>query len=392
MTSTIATGLANPFPGLRPFGSGDRHLFFGREAVADELLERLRSHRFVAVLGAAGIGKSSLVRARMLPALHATGGAWRTAVMHPADAPLANLAYALMHPRVLGSEYGNRELKAWIAREVLERGPHGLVELVEQTRLAAGDKMLVVVDQFEELFRYAHSGSDAALRDDAAAFVRLLLKAVSQTEHSISVVLVIGADFLEKCVRFRDLPEAINRSHVLAPGLTRDALQRAIEEPARAGGATYAPALVKRLLDGLRDDGGELPALQHALMRTWHFWHAEQRAADPVDVRHLEAAGGLANALWRHLDEIYAALPDDRSKEIATKLFKAVTATAPGDVTVRRPVRFADVWATIGCTSDELRRVVEPFSAPGRSFLRPSPHALDESSVLDLSYERLVRA
>ena len=205
---------ANPFPGLRAFSAAESHLFFGRETATDELLRKLRTNRFIAVVGTSGSGKSSLVLAGMLPDLHggfmaSAGSSWRVAVLRPGDAPIHALAAALAAPSVFGANDESDDMRPAITETVLRRGALGLVEATRQARLPARENLLVLVDQFEELFRFKQSGGGQGAANEAAAFVKLLLEAVRQDELPIYVVLTMRSEYLGDCTQFRDLPEAI---------------------------------------------------------------------------------------------------------------------------------------------------------------------------------------
>src|SRR5229473_2800963 len=172
----------NPFPGLRPFQYGEQHLFFGREGQSAEILKRLREHRFLAVVGSSGSGKSSLIRAGLLPYLHggflgSAGSHWRVAIFRPGNDPIANLAATLNHPSVLGkpAENADEAAKNTMLLEVsLRRSGLGLIEAVRLARLPELEQLVVVVDQFEELFRFTNAAGKPRQEDDAAAFVKLL--------------------------------------------------------------------------------------------------------------------------------------------------------------------------------------------------------------------------
>ena len=138
--------------------------------------------------------------------------------------------------------------------------------------MAPYESLLVVVDQFEELFRFKQQAQSLEAEDEAAAFVKLLLAAVGQRDVPIFGVLTMRSDFLGDCTQFRDLPEALNNSQYLIPRLTRDQLRRAIEGPVAVGGGAIAPQLTNRLLNDVGDNPDQLPILQHALMRTWDHW------------------------------------------------------------------------------------------------------------------------
>ncbi|MBT9316331.1 WD40 repeat domain-containing protein [Leptothoe spongobia] len=390
--------ITNPFPGLRPFDLDEEHLFFGREGQADELLERLHQTGFLAVVGSSGSGKSSLVRAGLLPSLYSgflneASSHWRVALMRPGNAPIRNLAEALNQPDVFGQapEDADRDLYTELTETTLRRGDLGLVEVVKQARMAVRESLLLVIDQFEELFRFKRMADTVAADDEAAAFVKLFLTAVQQEEVPIYVVLTMRSDFLGDCAQFRGLPEAINDSQYLIPRMTRDQRRSAVEGPVAVGEATIMPRLVNRVLNDMGDDPDQLPILQHAMMRTWRRWSQDHGPNEPLDLRHYEAVGGMTGALSQHADEIYQSL-DDRSQTVAEKLFKCLTEKGPDNREIRRPTSLAEVCAVAGATPEEVIRVVDTFRATGRSFLIPPEGVeLGEASVLDISHESFMR-
>ncbi|KAB8317003.1 hypothetical protein SD81_024120, partial [Tolypothrix campylonemoides VB511288] len=383
----------NPFPGLRPFEAHENDVFFGREGQTDELLRRLRRHRFLAVVGTSGSGKSSLVRAGLLPALFSgfmtkAGSSWRVAVMRPGNDPIANLAQALNHPDVFGLDTEDAPIQTIITETVLRRGALGLVEVVQQARRPSYENLLIVVDQFEELFRFKQNSPRKDSGDEAAAFVKLLLEATQQQELPIYVVLTMRSDFLGDCAQFRDLPEAINDSQYLIPRLTRDQLQAAITGPVDVGEAQITPRLVNRLLNDVGDNPDQLPILQHALMRTWNY----HKIGELIDLHHYHAIGGMDKALSQHADEIYHQLPDERCQKIAEKLFKCLTEKGADGRGIRRSTKVSEVCAVAEATEAAVIDIVEKFRAPGRSFLMPPVGVkLDGDCVLDISHESLMR-
>lgn len=392
-----AAGRFNPFPGLRPFEADETHLFFGREEQIDDLLGRLRKKHFVAVVGTSGSGKSSLVRAGMLPALHGgymvgAGAHWRIATMRPGTTPLRELAEALERGGILGDE-GDADLRIDLAQAVLNRGALGLVEILRQARLRSDENVLILVDQFEELFTYRQARPESDFSDESAAFVKLLLAAAAEPDLRAYVVITMRSDFLGDSAEFRDLPETINDSLFLVPRMRRQQLQSAIVGPIAVAGAKIAPRLTARLLNDLGDDPDQLPVLQHALMRTYDIWEADHAVDEPIDIRHYEATGGLAEALSRHADDVYDSLPDDDSRRIAERLFKALTDRSNDNRGIRRPTTFADALAITEARDGEaLRAVMEPFRAPECSFLTPAAgKPLEGRTVLDISHESLMR-
>jgi hypothetical protein len=389
--------LTNPFPGLRPFESNEDHLFFGRDGQSDELLRRLRRSRFLAVLGTSGSGKSSLVRAGLLPSLYGglmmqAGSGWRVALFRPSQDPIANLARALNAPNVFGSGVEHVDVQRTITEATLRRSALGLVETTRQARMPSNENLLVVVDQFEEIFRFRRTSRKEGPEDEAAAFIKLLLEAKRQTEVPIYIVMTMRSDFLGDCSQFRDLPEAINDGQYLIPRMTRDQRREAISGPVAVGGAEISGRLVNRLLNDVGDDPDHLPILQHALMRTWDFWIKHRSDGEPIDLRHYDAVGTMSDALSRHADEAYNELPDERSRAVAEKLFKGLTEKGPDNREIRRPSRVKEICAITEASTAEVIAVIEPFRLPGRSFLMPPANVtLGAESLIDISHESLIR-
>jgi WD40 repeat protein len=389
---------ANPFPGLRPFEFHESNLYFGRDGQSERMLGKLAARRFVAVVGTSGSGKSSLVRAGLLPALFggfmtSAGSNWRVALMRPGNDPIGNLARALNAQSVFGSDIEeNAELQTVITEATLRRGRLGLVEAVRHTRMPANENLLVVVDQFEELFRFARVAEGDRYQNEAAAFVKLLLGAINQREIPIYVVLTLRSDYLGDCALFWDLPEAINESQFLIPRLTREQRREAITGPVAVCGGEISTRLVNRLLNDVGDDQDQLPILQHALMRAWDVWREDHAEGEPIDLRHYEAIGTMADALSRHADEAYTDLPDERSRLIAEKMFKGLTEKGADNREIRRPIELREICALAEATEAEVVAVIEPFRREGRSFLMPPVGTrLEGTSMIDISHESLIR-
>lgn len=387
----------NPFPGLRPFGADEAGLFFGRERQSDELLRRLARQRLLAVVGTSGSGKSSLVHAGLVPALESgqlaqAGTRWRIVSLRPQSDPIGSLAAAWLGAGALADMALAPQAALGIVDTTLRRSSRGLTEALRLLRLAADENVLVFVDQFEEIFRYADLASARGSGDDAAAFVQLLLQAAQQPGSPLYVVLTMRSDFLGDCARFRGLPEAISDGQYLIPRLSRDELRLAITGPVNVRRGVIAEALVQRLLNEVGDDPDQLPLLQHLLMRTWD---QAARAGGPVvalDLDALQATGGLAEALSRHADEAWQQDLDEAGRALAARLFRCVTERIEGGREVRRPTALATVQAITGAEPEALRRVIEVFRAPGRCFLMPPAGTpLAPHTEIDIAHESLMR-
>ena len=389
--------LFNPFPGLRPFEAEDDHVFFGREKEIDDLLRRLRLCRFLAIVGTSGSGKSSLVRAGLVPSLFSgfmvsAGSSWRVATMRPGENPIHQLAVALDTTQVLGTEGELASTNRVLMEATLRRGTRGLIEAVRQARIPGEDNLLVVVDQFEELFRFQTSRQVKNSEDEAVAFVKLLLEAAQQYQFPIYVALTMRSDFIGDCMEFPGLPEAINAGLYLVPRMTRNEVQSAITGPVAVGGGTIAQRLVLRLLNDFGDESDQLPVLQHALMRTWDYWDLHRRSDDPIDIEDYQAIGTLRNALSIHAEESYEEVGKENGQKIVERMFKALTDTFSDPRGVRRPTSVQDLAAICEVSEEEIIQTIEIFRGPKCSFLMPPcPVALDSPSIIDLSHESLMR-
>ena len=387
---------ANPFPGLRSFESDETHLFFGRDGQSDELLRILARNHFVAVVGVSGSGKSSLVRAGLLPAIErgfmaGAGSNWRILTIRPGATPMENLATALSESTALEAAELDISQRKTLVEAALSRDSFGFIEAARLTRASSRENLLVLVDQFEEIFRLGSGRLKTVDAQDPAAFVRLLLEAIHQTEVPIYVAITMRSDFLGDCARFRDLPETLNRAQYLIPRMNRDQRRQAIEGPIAVGDATITPRLVQRLLNDLGDEPDQLPILQHALMRTWDAWRREGKFDNPIDISHYESIGGMADALSRHADEAYAEL-DEHEQKIAKRLFQCISEKGPDNREIRRPTRLHDICAIAEAQQDAVIKVIDCFRSHGRTFLVPPAHeGLGPNSVIDVSHESLIR-
>ncbi|MFI9202913.1 helix-turn-helix domain-containing protein [Streptomyces sp. NPDC053048] len=292
-----------PYRGLARFETGDRGLFFGRDRLTADLLELLSRRRVAAMFGPSGSGKSSLLRAGLIPALQNTQ---RFGGLRPA-------AIRILTP-------GERPART-----------HAALLTPSDTDSGPADT-LVIVDQFEEVFTLCH---DLAER---ARFLDLLL-AGRRPESRLRVLIAVRADFYGRCAEHRDLAEALRDANLLVGPMTPSELRDTIIGPAAAEGLTVERALTSRLVEEVADAPGGLPLLSHVLLETWR-----RRRGKLLTVAGYEAAGGLEGAVAKTAEDVYARFTQEQAVAARHMLLRLV---APGEGTpdTRRPARREELEA-----------------------------------------------
>jgi hypothetical protein len=398
-----------PYPGLPPFEEDDSEVFFGREAQTDALLARLRNKlSFVAVVGPSGGGKSSLVRAGLIPALRDgmlgdAGFEWRIVVMRPGAAPANALAEAVVRIAPdLPDDCTTRARREFARTEIMSNASDGLTNAVAHLLLEEQDEseeplkrssanVLLVVDQFEELFRLGRRrGDEATWWERSNYFVQQLLCAAEQTNVRIHIVITMRTEFVGHCATFFGLPDALNSGQYLVPRLTQQQLRDAIERPLQQRGQTMSPALVQRILADSTRVRDELPVLQHAIMRTWRAWKRDANAGE-IAIEHYESAGPLDDAIGKHAEEIYGDF-GDAERRVTEVLFRRVSRKSENVVT-RSPVSLRVVAELAGVAEDspEVCAVVDAFSARGCRMLHTAPKVDRTDVEIDVTHEAVLR-
>ena len=388
----------NPFPGLRSFEENEEYLFFGREKQIDDLLDQLEQTHFLAVVGTSGSGKSSLVKSGLLPSLHTgfirgIGKGWRIGVFRPGDNPIGNLASCLCSGEfIVEEDEGEKFNLQPIVESVLRRSDQGILNVVDQFLNKLPENILLVADQFEELFRFSkyektsHKGTR-----DAVLFINLLLAAIEDRKRRIYVVFTMRSDYIGNCTEFRGLPEVLNTGQYLIPRMTRNEIQLAITGPIAVSGAKISLQLVSILLNEVGDDLDQLPILQHALMRTYDYWSEHTNREVPITTEHYQSIGKMELALSYHADEAYNELTE-KQKIICAGLFKALTETGTISGGVRKPTKLAELSELLAVDKNVLIPIINVFSKGGRSFLMPPFEVeINDDSVIDISHESLMR-
>jgi WD40 repeat protein/transcriptional regulator with XRE-family HTH domain len=351
---------ASPYQGLARFEPGDSERFFGRDGPVAELLDLVRGGRIAAVVGASGSGKSSLLRAGLIPVLR--------------NSPSPNGTSAPAETQAAPAEPPADRTRTPAARPAAIRiftpGAHparthsGLFVPAESD----GDTV-VVVDQFEETFTLCTDPGERT------AFIDLLL-AAREPGSRLRVVIAVRADFFGRCAEHRGLLDALRGATLLLGPMGPAELREAIVKPAAAAGLIVERALTSRLVDEVADEPGGLPLLSHVLLETWR-----RRRGRALTEAAYDAAGGLHGAIARTAEDAYAQLPL-RHAEFARRVLLRLITPGEGAQDTRRPVGRAELDSL--APSEGRDHVLERLA-------RARLVILDEESV-DLAHEALITA
>ncbi len=328
-----------PYKGLEYFDEADAGLFVGREALSAKLADRVLSIalkpevseiKFLAIVGASGSGKSSLVRAGMVPALRWNKNAanWQIYVFTPSAHPLESLAVTL-------SQENGSVTPITSMMDDMRRDPRSLGLYVRRWLNASGAPyLLLVIDQFEELFALCHS------EEERSAFIDNLLAASSEQGGQLIIVITLRADFYAHCAGYLKLREALATHQEYIGAMNDEEMRRAIEEPARRGRWELEPGLVDLILHDVGHEPGALPLLSHALLETW-----QRRHGHTLSLSGYTSAGGVRGAIAETAETVFTDQFNHAQQAIARRIFLRLTElgdeTATGDT--RRRASFTEL-------------------------------------------------
>ncbi|MET9762190.1 helix-turn-helix domain-containing protein [Streptomyces sp. NPDC006372] len=326
----------SPYRGLARFEVGDAELFFGRDEMTDALVRAVAEHRVFAVFGPSGSGKSSLLRAGLIPRLRSLDGPHRPAavrILTPGEHPLRT------HATVCDPAPGKGV--TWL-----------------------------VVDQFEEVFTLCHDTGERA------GFLARLL-AAAEPASRLRVVLGVRADFYGRCAEHRELADALREANLLVGPMSPAELREAVVRPAQSAGLIVERELTARLVEEVDGEPGGLPLLSHALHETWR-----RRRGRALTMEAYEAAGGVHGAIAQTAEEIYTRLASNHA-ELARLILLRLIAPGEGSQDTRRPVNRSEL--DIGTASqDDIALVLDRLA-------RARLLTLDDDTV-DLAHEALIPA
>jgi WD40 repeat protein len=379
MSSETDNKNLNPFPGFRPFKPGESHLFFGRKVESEQILAKLLLHRCVTVIGEAGTGKTSLVSCGLIPLLERSGDhhTWKIISFTPGSDPFGNLADAI-EEQVPGEK---------AAGKPFAENPDGIAGMISDLRTNADEKILIVIDQFEELFRYGSLSARSSA--NAVRFVDSLVRTVTQVYPEIHIVISIRSEFIGDCTRFQGLTQVINDSSFLISRMHSAQYREIIEEPLKYYGASIDPELMNILVESMGERTDQLPVLQHLMKRIWECWQQQDDQAKSIGIEEYETAGTFSGALAMHADEVYRNL-DDKNKVICEKMFRMISGKRPDDSGFRKPAAAIDISLVSCCSAEDLFGVIERFSASSLPVLLPPSAELSPGTIIDIRYECLI--
>lgn len=304
----VSERLRNPYKGLRAFETADAQDFFGRHALIARLLERMmepgRMSRFLAIVGPSGSGKSSLIKAGLIPALRAgeiaSSERWFMVDFVPGSRPLEELEIALT--RIAADQSEN-------LMGHLQRDGNGLLRAARLILPKDGSELLLVIDQFEEVFQLVE------LEQDRSHFLSLICAAATDPTSRIRIVIALRADAYHLPLQYPDFGELIRRRLETVLPLSAEQLEQAIYEPAQQVGASFEPGLIRQIIDDIRYQPGALPSLQFALAELF-----EKRTGNVLTHAAYEDIGGAVGALATRAESLYREQPPD-GKAAMRKLF-----------------------------------------------------------------------
>jgi uncharacterized protein YjbI with pentapeptide repeats/energy-coupling factor transporter ATP-binding protein EcfA2 len=356
-----------PYRGLQYFDctEADAKYFYGRQAVTDSLIEKVRQSNFLAVLGASGSGKSSVVRAGLLYQLQqgrklSGSDTWQLRIFRPGEHPLQSLAQAFLDA---GLSDIQRASQLGQAEELINKSSQGLGQLIDA---ANSERVVLVVDQFEEVFTLCQN------TQERQHFFDSLLTALQRCGRKFCLVLTMRADFFGKCAEYAELAAKIQENLLTVTPMNQQELEQAIIAPAKQVNLTVEPELVKQIIDDVGDSPGILPLLQYTLTEIW-----QQRTGEgKLTLATYSSLGGVKGTLQKRATEVYEGLSGEE-QEAAKRIFLELTQLGEGTEDTRRRVLLRDL------TGENREQVIQK--------LADARLIVTQEEFVDVAHEALIR-
>lgn len=370
-----APEIPNPFKGLRPFFEADAPDFFGREALVTHLLQEMRQEadvrRFLCVIGPSGSGKSSLIRAGLIPAIRRGmlpgSEQWYITQMTPDVHPFKALESALL-------QIALQPLNDLAQR--LRDPAQGLLETIRHIVPSSGAQVLLFIDQFEEVFSLV---ADEAER---AAFLQQLSRAVADPHSPLRILITLRADFYDRPLLYADFGALVKTNTEVVLPLTPAELEQAIVGPVERAGLRLERGLVPAIVAEVSEQPGALPLLQYALTELF-----ERRVENTLTLAAYEEIGGIAGSLARRAQLLYEGL-DAYSQVLARRLFLQIITSQEGSEDLRRRAARHTLLETAG----DRQRMTEVIEMFGRYRLLAFDHEPEtRAPTVEIAHEALIR-
>ncbi|MBN8620592.1 MAG: protein kinase [Anaerolineae bacterium] len=366
----------NPYKGLRPFEEADAGDFFGREVLVEELLKRMTEdmpyRNFLAVVGASGSGKSSLIRAGVIPHLRSGvvpgSNRWFICEMIPGASPISALTQALLSvapgapPRL---------------QEQLESDPRALLWAIDNMMAKVEGDLLLFIDQFEEVFTMTREESERA------HFLDLLRHAVSAEGSRFRVIVTLRADFYDRPLHYEGFGEIMQQRTQVVLSLNVNEIERAITSPAYGVGAQVNTDLVAAIIADVKEEPGVLPLLQYALTEVYERSDGMMLTLDA----YLES-GGVEGALARRAEDVYERL-NESEQETAHQLFLRLVTLGDQAVDTRRRAKQSELLSITGGQREQVEAVLEQFGE--FRLLAFDRDSVTREPTIEIAHEALIR-
>jgi WD40 repeat protein len=371
-----------PYKGLTYFDCNeeDPKYFYGRTALTDQLLEKVRQGNFLAVLGASGSGKSSVVRAGLLHQLKlgqrlSGSDGWQLYIFRPGEHPLKRLAEVFVESGLSAIDRATQLAKA---EELIGTGDVGLGHLITAVEAS---RVVLVVDQFEEVFTLCQD------KTERQQFFECLLKAGEREDNKLCLVVTMRADFFGKCAEYGELASQIQQHLVTVTPMTPEELEQAITEPAKKVGLEVERELVTEMMADVQGSPGSLPLLQYTLTELW-----KQRTVERLTLSAYTRLGGVKGTLQKRANEVYESLSPEE-QQTAKRIFLELTQLGEGTEDTRRQVKKRDLVSTEQSQAlvDRVIQTLADAKLVVTSTLVEKGLSSEPVAVVDVAHEALIR-
>jgi WD40 repeat protein/serine/threonine protein kinase len=370
--ANIHTNLSNPYKGLRPFEEADAHNFFGREVLIAQLLDHIEvtDERFLALIGPSGSGKSSVVRAGILPILRqskmSNTAGWFITEMVPSTNPLRELAQAILRVSINApADFVD------VLRERIENLHTYLPQVLPQDDA----QVVLFIDQFEEVFTLCDS------EEERAHFLDMLSYAIEAEDSHLRLIVTLRADFYDRPLHYAQFGELLQKNTQVILPLDMRQLETAIVRPAELTGVVIDSDLRHAIINDVQNQPGALPLMQYAMTQLF-----EQRQDNRLSLSAYQAIGGITGALAQRASELYADLAPDAQHFVRQMLLRLI-AIGDGEKATRRRVRWDALLSGIE-NAQQYSTVIETFVNSRLLTLDRDP--ITRTPTVEIAHEALI--